>query len=387
TPADVVVARREPPLDAEVEASAPTADDAAAATTEVLQRLMPVPQAFERRYALRRRAVEIIGALEALGEVDAEARAALIDELVTVATDAAGEAEEARRNGLDPMTLRVLSRHAPAGQTLLQIAPLGGSFSHSAFQRYLTCPLQYAFEYVYRIPGDETKGHFEFGTAVHSAFEAFAIARRDARAAGALDPGFEVLKSEFDALWQPRAYGDAQQAEHYLTRSEPALRRFYDRELASTAQAIALEQEFEFALDAGEGAEPVRVRGYIDRIDRLPNGSIEIVDYKTGGWKSQAEVDRDDQLSTYALALARGAVRDPETGEVLPPASKLTLYFTESDRALSTTRSPDQLDEFAAKLVEVAGRIRSGDFAATPGFKTCQWCDYRRTCPSRWGEA
>jgi len=72
---------------------------------------------------------------------------------------------------------------------------------------------------------------------------------------------------------------------------------------------------------------------------------------------------------------------------VLPPASKLTLYFTESDRALSTTRSPDQLDEFAAKLVATARRIRSGDFAATPGFKTCQWCDYRRICPSRWGEA
>ncbi|MBA2570362.1 MAG: PD-(D/E)XK nuclease family protein, partial [Chloroflexi bacterium] len=97
-----------------------------------------------------------------------------------------------------------------------------GCRPHSSFQRYLTCPLQYAFQYVYRILGDETKGHFEFGTAVHSAFEAFAIARRDARAAGAPDPGYEVLKSGFDALWQPTAYGDAQQAEHYLTRSEPA---------------------------------------------------------------------------------------------------------------------------------------------------------------------
>jgi hypothetical protein len=218
--------------------------------------MMPVPQALERRYSLRRRAVELIGALEAVAADDVAGRDVLLAELVAVAQDAAGEAEEARRNGLDPMTLRVLSRHAPAGQTLLQIAPLG-SFSYSALKTYGTCPLQYAFQRVYRIPGDETKGYFEFGTAVHSAFETFAIARRDARAAGAPDPGFEVLKSEFDKLWEPTHYDDAQQAEDYLARSEPALRRFYDRELASPSQAIAFEQEFEFALDAGEGADPV----------------------------------------------------------------------------------------------------------------------------------
>lgn len=162
-------------------------------------------------------------------------------------------------------------------------------------------------------------------------------------------------------MWQPTAYGDAQQAEHYLTCSEPALRRFYDRELASLSQAVAFEQDFQFALDASDGAEPLRVRGFIDRIDRLPDGGIEVIDYKTGRWKSQAEVDRDEQMSTHALALARGAVRDSVSGEVLPPASKLTLYFTESDRALSTTRSPEQLEEFAAKLVDVARRIRGGE--------------------------
>jgi RecB family exonuclease len=283
------------------------------------------------------------------------------------------------------MTLRVLSRHAPAGQTLLQIAPLGW-FSYSAFRTYGTCPLQYAFQRVYRIPGDETKSYLEFGTAVHSAFETFAIARRDARAGKASEPGIELLKSEFDKVWQPTHDDDAQQAEHYLARSEPALRRFYDRELASASTAIAFEQGFEFVLDAGEDAEPVRVRGVIDRIDRLPDGSIEVIDYKTGRWKSQGEVDADEQLTTYALALSLGAVRDPVGGDALPPASKLTLYFTESDRALSTTRSAEQLDAFGAKLVETARRIRGGDFTATPGFKTCDWCDYRRICPNRWGE-
>jgi len=331
--------------------------------------------------------VEIIGALEQLTTGDEAGRAALLTELVMVATDAAGQAEEARRNGLDPMTLRVLSRHAPAGRTLLQIAPAPETFSHSQFRAYRTCPLSYAFERIYRIPNEEPKGFFEFGTAVHSAFEAFSVARRDAAAAGASLPGFEFLRAEFDAVWQPLAVGDAQQAEHYRTRSEPALRRFFDRELASLAKAVAFEQEFMIELPMGEDdEEPLRVKGFIDRIDRHPDGSIEVTDYKTGKTKSQADADADDQLSTYALALARGAVRDPLSDEPLPAASKLTLYFTESDTARSTKRSAEQLEEFAEKLIAVARRIRSGDFAATPGFKTCEWCDYRRICPSRWGE-
>ncbi len=80
-----------------------------------------------------------------------------------------------------------------------------------------------------------------------------------------------------------------------------------------------------------------------------------------------------------------GAVRDEQTGEVLPAASKLTLYFTETDQALSTTRSQEQLAEFRARLVETVRRIRSGDFTATPDQWKCGSCDYRLICPSRWG--
>lgn len=141
----------------------------------------------------------------------------------------------------------------------------------------------------------------------------------------------------------------------------------------------------EFELPADDGDEPVRLHGKIDRIDRHADGSIEVVDYKTGRSRGQADVDRDEQLSTYALALRSSAVRDPATGEPLPPASTLSLYFTESGERRSTTRSDEQLDAHAAHVVELARRIRSGDFAATPSYNTCGWCDYHRVCPNPWG--
>jgi DNA helicase II / ATP-dependent DNA helicase PcrA len=384
TPPDVVVQRREPGPQAEIEPDAEAAASLTGASTGQLLKLMPVPQAHERRFALRRRAVEIIGLLESVAAEDHAGRAALTAELVSVAEEAAGIADEARRNGLDPLTLTVLARHAPAGETLLEQAPLPNSFSHSQLQAYAECPLRYALQRVYRIPVPETPGYFEFGGTIHQAFEGYARARREAVAAGLPPPGYEALRQQFDAVWKPRNYADAQSAEHYQKRAEPALRRFYDREVASLAEAVAFEIGFTLEIEDPEGP-PVRFYGIIDRINRHPDGSVEIIDYKTGRPKSQKDVDADQQLSAYALALAMGAVRHPETGERLPPASKLTLYFTETDRAVSTTRSPEQLDEFRTHVLETARRMRRGDFTAAPEQWRCDRCDYRLICPSRWG--
>jgi RecB family exonuclease len=386
-PAYLAIERREQGPQAEVEPGGRTQVQASADTTTQLLKLMPVPLAHERRFALRRRAVEIMGLLETLAPGDAEGRAALTAELVAVAEAAAGAADEARRNGIDPVTLIVLSRHAPAGKTLLELAPLPQTFSHSQLRAYGECPLRYAFDKVYRIPVAETPGYFEFGHVIHAAFEVYARARRDAAAAGIPPPGYEALKEAFDRFWQPRAYADAQAAEHYQTRAEPALRRFFDREISSLSEAVAFEAGFTLELEGEPGEPPVRFYGVIDRIDRHPDGSIEITDYKTGRPKNQRDVDEDQQLSAYALAVAMGAVRDPVTGEPLPAATRLTLYFTETDQAISTSRTSEQLEEFRMQVLATSRRIRGGDFTATPDQWRCGRCDYKLICPSRWGSA
>jgi superfamily I DNA/RNA helicase/RecB family exonuclease len=373
--------RRTAPVEAGVESSGQAGATERTDTTAGLLRLMPVPLAQQRRFELRRKAVELIGALEALEADDGDARSALTAELVAVAEEAASVADEARRNGVDPVTFSVLSRHSPAGRTLLELAPVPATLSHSQLESYLGCPLQYALARIYRIPVDDTKGFLEFGHSIHAAFERYAVARREARAGGAPDPGYDALKAAFDAVWQPRAYQDMQAARHYEERAEPALRRFYERELKRDAEAV--DFEVPFAVHLGEG---VRFTGYIDRIDRHPDGSIEIIDYKTGKAKHQRAVDEDGQLTGYALALAMGAVDDPVTRVPLPAASRLTLYFTETDQALSTTRTDEQLGAFRTLLLDTARRIRAGDFAATPGERQCRWCDYRRICPTRWGD-
>ena len=102
----------------------------------------------------------------------------------------------------------------------------------------------------------------------------------------------------------------------------------------------------------------------VARIDRLPSGGIEVIDYKSGKVES----------STYALA-CRDALS-------LSTSERVTLSFTESALRLSTTRTNEQLNLARAYVLARVSRMRAGEFAATPE-EPCRWCDYRAMCPER----
>jgi len=344
----------------------------------LVRRVMPLPTRRERRLELRLRAAELIGLLEGTAAADPEAdeaRESLASALATVGRSAAMEADQARALGLDPLTFRTIALDTAAGANLLDVAPLPGHFSYSAFDTYERCPLRYAFSYVYGIPTARKVGALEFGSTAHAAFEAFTRERRERAARGDPEPTREDLARLFAAEWTPTAFPDRTTEDGFKRRIAGLLDNFYDGELASRSTVLHEELDFELVIDPADGTAPVRIVGGIDRIDQLPSGGIEIIDYKTGRISSQKSVDQSLQLSIYALAC-----RDTLG---LGTPERVTLYFTESATRMSTTRTDEQLDAARADILARVGRIRSGDFAATPSGDTCKWCDYRAMCPER----
>ena len=97
--------------------------------------------------------------------------------------------------------------------------------------------------------------------------------------------------------------------------------------------------------------------------------------------RAGVSLDLGRKGTAYAFGCARGGLRDPATGETLPPASRLGLYFAESGELLWTTRTDEQLAAFETGLVETVGRIHDREFAARPAPWRCRWCEYRAECP------
>ncbi len=286
------------------------------------------------------------------------------------------DADAARAAGLDPLTFREIALDGGAGANLLEIVPLPERFSYSSFSTYEACPMRYAFSYVYRIPPPARPvAAFTFGSTAHDAFEAFTKERRERLARGEEPPTREDLERLFRERWTPTGFGDKTTEEGYERRVETLLQNFWTGEVSGLGEAEAEELPFELIIEDPSGAPPVFVTGSIDRIDRLPSGGIEVIDYKTGRMSSQKDVAESLQMSIYALA-CRDALG-------LGTPEKVTLYFTESATRMSTTQTDADLDAARADILARTARIRGGDFAATPSADTCRWCDFRRLCPSK----
>ena len=366
---------------AEADAREDGAGDAGShAGAHAVASIVALPSPRERRTQLRLRATELLSLLEGVAADDPEAaaaRAALVAQLAGVGEAVTVSADAARAAGLDPLTLRTVAADAGVGASLLAVAPLPSAFSYSQFDAYERCPALYAFRHVYRIPVADTVAAFTFGSTAHAAFEAFTKERRERAARGEPPPTRDDLAQHFAAAWKPTGFPDKVSEDTYRRRVGTLLDNFWTGEVAGAGEALHEELKFELRLEPADGSPVVGIVGSIDRVDGLPSGGIEVLDYKTGRLSSQKGVDQSLQLSIYALA-CRDALG-------LGTPEKVTLYFTEAAIRMSTTRTDEQLDAARDDLLSRAARIRSGDFRATPSSKVCGWCDYRAICPSRAG--
>ena len=343
----------------------------------VTARVVPTPTPRERRLALRVRANELLQLLEGIDPDHPEAvraRADLSAQFAGLATRAVETADEARAHRLDPLTLRVVALDSEAGANLLEVAPLPATFSYSQVSTYERCQLQYALQRLYRIPSSRRVGALTFGNTAHAAFEAFTKERRARVARGEGPPTREDLERLFEAEWKSGEFEEQTAEQNYRGRVAALLDRFWRGELESIGTAEQEELPFELTIEVPGGA-PATFTGSIDRLDRLPSGGIEIIDYKTGRVSSQKSVQESLQLSIYALA-CRDALG-------LGTPELVTLYFTEAATRMSTTRTDEQLDAARDALAAWVTRVRSGDFAATPGNDVCRWCDFGPMCPAR----
>ena len=245
-------------------------------------------------------------------------------------------------------------------------APLPAYESYSSMSTYEACPRRYAFRYVERLPGEVSPGQFAFGNAIHKAFEIFIRQRIRVRAEDAPEPGLEVLQRACEQVLE-RAGLEPEELAGTRVRAGPVLARFLEREASSLSTPVAAELGFgvdvavaaevaaeapaEVPAEAPAETSTFRFVGYVDRVDRAPDGSTEVLDYKTGRARGQVDVDADRQLTAYAYACARGALRDPRTGETLPPASRLPPL------PLLRRQRDGGLDGAHARA---AGRVRAG---------------------------
>jgi DNA helicase II / ATP-dependent DNA helicase PcrA len=251
----------------------------------------------------------------------------------------------------------IAAREEPSLEPFLPRRGDGLVLSASDIDTYRTCPLKYKFARVFRIPQEPTLNQ-RFGILVHQVLERFH--------AGDEPHTLEGMMGLLDAGWRRGGFGGSEQEIQLRGKATDALARYCDRFATEDAQPTYFERSFSFQLG------PHVLRGRVDRVDRLPEGGWELIDYKTGPPKTPSQLEQDVQLSLYAVAACEAWELEEARG----------AYYYVLDDAKVPVPAAAGRDWIEAVATEVAEGIMSQGFEPTPSYTACAMCDYRLVCPA-----
>ena len=272
-------------------------------------------------------------------------------------------------------------RKAVKKKNVEKTAPLPKYFSFTQLTAFVSCPMQYKFAHVLKVP-ERGKGVFSFGKTMHNTLHKFILEylkRKDANQGNLSEPTNakpadfpikleEVLKI-YEENWIDEWFTDKKDKEDYRKQGRDAVKMFYENFLAQNPNPLKVEEGF--WLKIGDYS----IKGRIDRIDKT-DGGIEIIDYKTGKSKEKLEGDDKTQLLIYQLAAEECLKLKPE---------KLTYYYLNSGNSISFLGKEEDKIKLKEQILAEIEDMKTSEFPADPknGSRTCTFCDYKEICDKR----
>lgn len=235
--------------------------------------------------------------------------------------------------------------------------------SYSQLQTFDICPLHYKLKYLMKIPPVSSPA-MSFGISVHSMLkylyeEGF----------GKSELSNETLSTILKRSWLSEGY-ESQDHEEEAKKAAKTLLLKYIRENHIAQLPTYTEYPFQFFINN------IKVLGRFDRIDTLPDKSLEIIDYKTGNnIPDEKKIKKDLQLTIYALAASQ--MRDPVFTS--SNDTKLTLYYVESNTKVSTFRTKEEIELAQDEIIQRVQTISSSDFHCSRSV-LCKNCEYKMLC-------
>jgi ATP-dependent helicase/nuclease subunit B len=303
------------------------------------------------------------------------------------AADARGGSSLTAYHGLIPDT-RVLDPRDNPGRTI----------SASGLQTLAACPMHWFYHYGLKARPPEDPRYDparwlddrERGTLLHAVFQRFGSAYRG-RQREILEPAARALlqdltREELDR-WKrdvppPSTAAFAAESEEILHSA----RTFLEMERgALDADWEAFELEFGLpgapaAAIALPDGRRLAVSGRVDRVDRLPGGTLRVIDYKTGSAryyeKNAGEPlfsgGRRIQAGVYAEVVEALLGEPVELFEYLFPSSRGQHGRVAYSRAELNAAGP-----IISRLLDL---VSGGLFVATDDPGDCAYCDFRAVC-------
>jgi RecB family exonuclease len=208
-------------------------------------------------------------------------------------------------------------------------------------------------------------GH-AFGGSLHRTLQTFH------ERGGSSQVSLEELREHLRERWSDAGYASAEEAAAHLAAGEALLERYYQQAPEAGRETLWTEKTLQHRY------EEFVLFGKVDRLDRLPDGSLEVVDYKSG----RLEVTEEEVRSSLALTIYQILVSRLNPGVPVYTG----ILCLRSGCSARVIRSEEELRTEEERIAGIVRTILQDERMTALPDRQCRRCVYPRVCPPgrRW---
>lgn len=231
-------------------------------------------------------------------------------------------------------------------------------YSPSKLGVYQTCPRQYYYQYVRKLPR-RAWANQSFGTSLHRTLQVIH------EQGGPQEQSLETAKRQLETSWTSAGYDSKAHEAAELARGKELLAAYYETWSGVDGTPVILEKRMSAPYKGSV------LLGIIDRVDRMADGSLEIIDYKSGFAPDSVRPQTVQQLAIYHHLIAHKLSETPE---------RHSVHYLASNVRLKVQFTPGLVAEVLDRVVETIRALESDKRFIPRLAAHCTWCDYQRYC-------
>lgn len=235
------------------------------------------------------------------------------------------------------------------------------TLSPTKISAYLRCPRFYWFLY-HKKYRRRPHGALSLGANLHRSLELVH--------AGPERPSLDDLLLHFQSTWSGAGFATAQDERAGFEAGQAMLQQYLAEAPPPEEMPRTLLQEKMLRMDRGHYI----LTGRIDRLDEWPNGTLDIVDYKSGrSGVTEEQVRADVGLMAYET-LVRAMYPDRVV--------RVAIHALRPNLRATVTRTPSEASGAAEILDDVARAIAAETlWTGVNVEECCVGCDFEAYCP------
>ncbi len=238
---------------------------------------------------------------------------------------------------------------------------------------YLECAVKYRYIYHDKIGRFYLRARpgFSFGSTMHQVLQSF---HDDVRATGEAQ-SVEKMLEQVDARWISAGYESVEQEREFRDAGTEVIGAYHSAVSERLNLGVeTLWTEKTITTDMG----PFRLSGRVDRIDRHADGSLEIIDYKSG----RREVTSEDVAGSLAMNIYQFILRRNHPGARVVS----TIYALRSGMQASAEMTGDDVERFSADILALGEEILNRDYENLEPVPVpaCRDCEFLPRCEAFW---